>query len=446
MSCMCVCVLGVMARIFLLLCFVFVLISCKRCLVNSISLNYTKYRHVSSSRLARIQSHLDKINKPPVFTIQSQDGDIIDCIPKRKQPALDHPLLKHHKIQIVPPEMPKVSKTAKTNITTTVESVDGHMKGAWQMWHQKGRSCPKGTIPIRRSSVHDVLRAKSLYRFGRKQPESLPRRRAHVGGQALTGLNDNYHEHAVAFTTASQEIYGAKAAINVWKPTLEAFSEFSLSQIWVTSGSFENGSDLNSIEVGWQADQVNKQLYGDNKPRLFTYWTRDAYQSTGCYNLLCSGFVQKSRQIAMGATIVPVSAVGGDQFEMIITIWRDPKEGNWWMAFGDKIVGYWPKEIFTHLADRATMIEWGGEIVNSRPNNKHTSTQMGSGHFAEEGYGKASYFRNLEIVDSENKLGSAQGVETIAENPNCYNIQSSRNKKWGSYFYYGGPGRSPRCP
>ncbi|KAL6497684.1 hypothetical protein OROHE_027009, partial [Orobanche hederae] len=170
-----------MARIFLLLCFVFVLISCKRCLV-------------SSSRLARIQSHLDKINKPPVFTIQSQDGDIIDCIPKRKQPALDHPLLKHHKIQIVPPEMPKVSKTAKTNITTTVESVDGHMKGAWQMWHQQGRSCPKGTIPIRRSSVHDVLRAKSLYRFGRKQPESLPRRRAHVGGQALTGLNDNYHE------------------------------------------------------------------------------------------------------------------------------------------------------------------------------------------------------------------------------------------------------------
>ncbi|KAL6501146.1 hypothetical protein OROHE_025343 [Orobanche hederae] len=173
---------------------------------------------------------------------------------------------------------------------------------------------------------------------------------------------------------------------------------------------------------------------------------RDAYQSTGCYNLLCSGFVQKSRQIAMGATIVPVSAVGGDQFEMTITIWRDPKEGNWWMAFGDKIVGYWPKEIFTHLADRATMIEWGGEIVDSRPNNKHTSTQMGSGHFAEDGYGKASYFRNLEIVDSENKLGSAQGVETIAENPNCYNIQSSNNKKWGSYFYYGGPGRSPRCP
>lgn len=91
------------------------------------NLNYTKYKQVSNMRLERIQRHLDKINKPPVFTIQvpslfllslimsiscgivtfynkinwqSPDGDIIDCVHKRKQPALDHPLLKNHKIQV----------------------------------------------------------------------------------------------------------------------------------------------------------------------------------------------------------------------------------------------------------------------------------------------------------------------------------------------------------
>lgn len=32
---------------------------------------------------------------------QSPDGDIIDCVHKRKQPALDHPLLKNHKIQVL---------------------------------------------------------------------------------------------------------------------------------------------------------------------------------------------------------------------------------------------------------------------------------------------------------------------------------------------------------
>lgn len=42
-------------------------------------------------------------------------------------------------------------------------------RSAWQMWHQNKTMCPKGTVPIRRSTVHDVLRAKSLYHYGKKQ-------------------------------------------------------------------------------------------------------------------------------------------------------------------------------------------------------------------------------------------------------------------------------------
>ena len=43
-------------------------------------------------------------------------------------------------------------------------------RGAWQVWHQNRTRCPKGTVPIRRTTVDDVLRAKSLYDFGKKQP------------------------------------------------------------------------------------------------------------------------------------------------------------------------------------------------------------------------------------------------------------------------------------
>lgn len=117
------------------------------------------------------------------------------------------------------------------------------------------------------------------------------------------------------------------------------------------------------------------------------------------------------------------------------------------MGFGDNtLVGYWPAELFTHLADHATMVEWGGEVVNTRPSGGHTATQMGSGHFAEDGFGKASYFRNLEIVDSDNSLSSVHGISTLAENTNCYNIKSMYNNEWGTYFYYGGPGNNPKCP
>ncbi|GAB4835453.1 hypothetical protein Ancab_000361 [Ancistrocladus abbreviatus] len=410
------------------------------------ALNYTKYRQVSSIRLARIQRHLDKNNKAPILTILSPDGDIINCVHKSKQPAFDHPLLKNHRIQREPPERPKMKRLKAGEVeseerkdTKEMTKNGGMMKGAWQMWHNNGTRCPKGSVPIRRSTVHDVLRAKSLYDFGRK-PRRLPLVAA-PRTDASGVVSGNGHEHAIAYTPW-QEIYGAKATINVWDPSIEQVNEFSLSQIWVLSGSFD--SDLNSIEAGWQ---VSPELYGDNRPRLFTYWTSDAYQATGCYNLLCAGFVQTNSRIAIGAAISPISSFTSTQYDITVLIWKDPKLGNWWMGFGDDtLVGYWPAELFTHLADHATMVEWGGEVVNTWANGEHTSTQMGSGHFAEGGFGKASYFRNLEIVDSDNTLGSAQNIQILAENTNCYDIQSSYGNDWGTYFYYGGPGRNPNCP
>ncbi|EYU39771.1 hypothetical protein MIMGU_mgv1a0255902mg, partial [Erythranthe guttata] len=155
--------------------FVVVILS-NRCTAAIDSLNYTKMynRQVSSLRLDRIHRHLDKINKPPLFTIQSPDGDIIDCVHKRKQPAMDHPLLKNHKIRRVPPGLPRSTQMGQSRTNSSTTSVDG-WKGVWQTWHQNGQLCPKGTLPVRRTTVHDVLRAKSLFYFGKKQfPNSLP--------------------------------------------------------------------------------------------------------------------------------------------------------------------------------------------------------------------------------------------------------------------------------
>ncbi|QCE07479.1 hypothetical protein DEO72_LG9g2499 [Vigna unguiculata] len=396
-------------------------------MVESRTLNYTRHTQTSTLRLQRITRHLDKINKPP-----SADGDVIDCVHKRKQLALDHPLLKNHKIQKMPTEMPR--GMMKVNEGDEGESM------AWQTWHLNGTRCPKGTVPIRRSTVHDVLRAKSLYDFGKKRSRLVPLSRRNDAPDVLSA---NGHEHAIAYTGSSQEMYGAKATINVWDPSIQVMNEFSLSQLWILSGSFD-GTDLNSIEAGWQ---VSPELYGDSRPRLFTYWTSDSYRATGCYNLLCAGFIQTNSRIAIGAAISPVSSYGSNQYDITILIWKDPKVGNWWMSFGDKtLVGYWPAELFTHLAEHATMVEWGGEVVNSRSNGQHTFTQMGSGHFAEDGFGKASYFRNLQIVDMDNSLSSVQSISTLAENSNCYDIKSFYSNEWGTYFYYGGPGNNPQCP
>ncbi|XP_065007033.1 protein neprosin-like isoform X1 [Musa acuminata AAA Group] len=398
--------------------------------------NYTNNRRVETLKLARIERRLDKINKPAVRTIESPDGDIIDCVPRHKQPALDHPLLKNHKIQKAAPQRPRF-KGDRTPINYNASDAT---RRAWQAWHHVGH-CPKGTVPIRRSSVDDVLRAKSLFHFGKKHLGGVPLARKVDAPDVASG---NGHEHAIAYTMNTEEVYGAKATINVWDPSIQVENEFSLSQIWILSGSFD-GTDLNSIEAGWQ---VSPELYGDSRPRLFTYWTSDAYQATGCYNLLCSGFIQTNNRIAIGAAISPVSSSGSSQYDITILIWKDPIAGNWWMSLGDSslLVGYWPAALFTHLSDRATMVEWGGEVVNTRTHGEHTSTQMGSGRFAEEGFGRASYFRNLEVVDSDNSLTSARAIATMAENSKCYDIKSFSNADWGTYFYYGGPGNNQHCP
>ncbi|RWW08394.1 hypothetical protein BHE74_00043072 [Ensete ventricosum] len=221
--------------------------------------------------------------------------------------------------------------------------------------------CPEDTIPIRRTTREDMLRASSVKRYGRKKHRSLP---------------------------------------------------YPLS--------------------------VDPDLLNESGHQS------DAYQATGCYNLLCSGFIQINNEIAMGASISPISDYDGSQYDISILVW---KEGNWWMQFGsDYVLGYWPSFLFSYLEDSATMIEWGGEVVNSEPDGEHTSTEMGSGHFPEEGFSKASYFRNIQIVDGSNNLRAPEGVGAFTEQSNCYDVQNGNNNAWGQYFYYGGPGRNSNCP
>ncbi|KAI4975217.1 hypothetical protein ZWY2020_048824 [Hordeum vulgare] len=366
----------------------------------------------------RIRALLDRLNKPPLKTIKSPDGDLIDCVPSHLQPAFDHPMLKGQK-PLDPPERPR-------NYNSTIA-------GALvvQAWHAAGEACPEGTVPLRRTTEQDLLRASSLRRYGRKPPRRTTRR-----DSTSTG-----HEHAVGYVN-SEKYYGARASVNVWSPSIGDPSEFSLSQIWVISGSF--GHDLNTIEAGWQ---VSPELYGDSNARFFTYWTTDAYQETGCYNHNCRGFVQTTNKIAIGAAITPQSVYNGRQFDINLMIWKDPKHGHWWLELGPGVVvGYWPSGLFTHLAHHARMVQFGGEVVNTRPPGSHTATQMGSGHFPGEGFDRAAYFRNLQVVDWDNSIIRASGLKLLADHPGCYDIQGGFSGHWGTYFYYGGPGRNVKCP
>ncbi|RRT38600.1 hypothetical protein B296_00055313 [Ensete ventricosum] len=191
---------------------------------------------------------------------ESPDGDLIDCVPSHLQPAFDHPKLRGQRPSD-PPERPKGN-----NLSSTVVDVK------FLAWTISGESCPEGTVPIRRTSHEDILRASSIQGFGRKPAAGRFRRDSGSTGHEIKHLlrfmsllfrsllhadTHSYRralvQHAVGYVMGAQ-YYGAKASLSVWAPSVTSVSEFSLSQMWVISGSF--GNDLNTIEAGWQVIQM----------------------------------------------------------------------------------------------------------------------------------------------------------------------------------------------
>ncbi|KAL5697681.1 hypothetical protein ACHQM5_028800 [Ranunculus cassubicifolius] len=388
-----------------------------------------------------IQEKLKLLNKPAIKSIQSEDGDIIDCVDVYKQPAFNHPSLQNHTIQI----KPRTASTRSQNSTRIRVS---------QLWQRSG-SCPKGTIPIRRIKRDDLLRSQSLHRFGRKNPTVLSRVRRkqnkqrdtdqNNGSDDMGDLNDVYFNevnHSTAILLAQGFSFsGAKADLNVWNPYVEFDDEYSSGQIWLRNGPWY---DFESIESGWM---VNPSVYGDRRTRLFVYWTADASKETGCFDLTCSGFVQTSDKIALGSAIDPVSYPGRYQYQITLYIYKDFDTNNWWLQYGDDVdIGYWPAELFGVLNHQANLVKWGGQVYSSRIGKpRHTGTDMGSGSVLRR-YGYGCYVRQIRIRDNSLMLKYPQFVDSWMDEYNCYRAFLNWEYMTDPEFYYGGPGRNPICP
>lgn len=53
-----------------------------------------------------------------------------------------------------------------------------------------------------------------------------------------------------------------------------------------------------------------------------TFLQGDASKKTGCFDLTCAGFVQISKEIALGAAIYPISIPGGLSYKITIYIYK----------------------------------------------------------------------------------------------------------------------------
>ncbi|KAF5478246.1 hypothetical protein F2P56_004822 [Juglans regia] len=350
-----------------------------------------------------IDRQLKILNRPYIKSIKTVEGDIFDCIDIYKQPAFDHPLLKNHSIQLKPSALPEEMREAdETSPPLAKLSAVG-----------LSEACPFGTVPIKRTRKEDLIWAKMFAK------------------NCVSNSGTPYHHHATAILPDSPgKLYlGAGARVNTQNPQVTN-AQFSLAFVQIQSGV----NVIGAIQAGWM---VNPRLYGDNATRTFGAWT--AGKGTGCFNMLCSGFIQVNSKFPLGYVISKISEYDGEQYYINFKIFKDIKSGNWWLAHDDlnKPVGYWPNSLFSSLSSYATQITWGGGVLTD---NNDASPPMGSGHFADEGYARAAYQRELQIVDQSNKLIYVDDdlLQYDADIQKCYTVEKLYGTDHG--FLYGGPG------
>lgn len=372
-------------------------------------------------------------------------GDHVHCIDVDTQP----PLAKGGAAASAPPSLP----LASTGSSSVDSEALAAMFGMDNSFDAEGnvRRCSAGTIPKRIPSLDVLFAHRNLKEYFQKSPDggvAPPVAQASpvpdgVSVQKLRpgALSAPPHEWAHAYRGVTN--WGAKGTFNVWNPFVEQTTEFSLSQMWITGGS---GSGLQTVETGWQ---VYRQLYGDNLGRLFIYWTADDYGSTGCYNLDCSAFVQVSSSAVLGGSFsgCGYSTLGGTQCEIPLE-WVRSNTGShdWWLRVNGEWIGYYPNGYFSSsgLANAASGIDFGGEIVNTSTQGVHTTTNMGSGQFSSGGFAYAAYIRDLQYTDTTYTYEYASSLTPTASAPSYYDssLYPTQDSSWGYYnIFFGGPGR-----
>ena len=302
---------------------------------------------------------------------------------------------------------------------------------------------PEGTVPILRKNLAALGYTKSLKKY-------LSKTRGHrimrLRGMGLAAPEED-GKHRYANSGQSVICFGGEGQLSCFDPYLESSDDFSLIQIGLSNSDL---GFLQTVEAGWQEFQ---DLAGDWVPHLFVYYTTNGYSddgdNKGGYNRDVDGWVQYDNLIYPGSNFTPYSTRGGSQYKMPIKF--QLYQGNWWVACQGRWIGYYPaslfmgnQSVFSTLGDHADYIGFWGEIFDSDDVSGRTSSDMGSGYYAEAGWTWSAYMHNLlEQIDRGGSMGDYDGTGNLfSSDPDMYDIQAhfKSGSSWGSYVYLGGPG------
>ncbi|KAI3843543.1 hypothetical protein MKX03_012563 [Papaver bracteatum] len=293
-------------------------------------------------------------------------------------------------------------------------------------------NCPEGTVPIRRINKEELIRVKSFM-------ESFERSHiAHPNAPVVEPPGQHvavYHSPNGTDPLEKHIFHGIKANLTVENLSLHP-SQMSASLLWLESGPAGNAS---TIQAGWM---VSPTLFGDSKTHIFVSWW--GAQGSGCWNILCLGFVQTHKDYYVGQIIEPTSQYDGQHYYIGAYIHQDGGTGDWWFSlYGhvDADIGYWPREVVSSLGTGATYMAWGG-LVRNIPHE--ASPPMGNGHFPGDDSKKVAVISNMYYLDEKYNLsqpGPYINFRRRIDRLNCYALtRNDYDDKVGYSIFFGGPG------
>jgi hypothetical protein len=391
-----------------------------------------RIRQYFEERLARLEI---------VATTKTRSGQVIDWIPIESQ-APDGKIFEPP-LELADEKLERDARGTKLELSKAPRGVD--RSAATELQLDPGLLGPQGTVPVVRFDVESYLKnarilpdnpANILQKLPPPDPES----------------NDRYYGVWQRFGT----VFGSGGRINIWNVGGPNSGETSIAQTAVI-----RGTPMQAIEAG----KIEYPGINSNRPYFFVYYrTNDGATGdwVGGYDTSVDGWIQYSSSVAPRMSLVPwESTLGGNQYSLDVEVrlWQ----GNWWVKAAGEWAGYYPHCVggsgfspcpgatlfsASGIRDQADRLDWYGEVFDaSAP--APTTTDMGSGRFASEGWSRAAYFRNLTFFWAPNTYWWWDSGSPRATDSACYSVSSafySSDPNWQNWYYFGGPGSgAPGC-
>jgi hypothetical protein len=408
----------------------------------SVTAHQTGACRASSAEFERMRRHILELYRdiPVPHSYVAHAGAIFDCVPIDQQPSLRRAEGGFNKTvdprdirfsgyrDLLPPSAARPGPGAHPHTAPNPADPFGNR-----------RTCPDGTIPMRRITLEEMTRFPTLEAF-------LARGKA--------GADRFYPAFARNHAYIEQDVtnLGAGAWLNVWTPAPVDINQDSISQLWVS-----DSEDAQSLETGWVVMPTGF-AGSENGAFLFIYF--HSGDSVGGYNLEVPGFVQVYDFATLGAPFPSYSASGGAQAEYYVGFVFDPSvpglgAPGWIFYTSNKAntsevlpLGYYPASLFGtgQLATSATVIEFGGEVAGQVESTKPHLGPMGSGAFAAAGYKQAAYQRQLTYIDTAHRRKLCSPYVPGQDN-SCYTVDlhnapdpHAPGPDFPPYFFFGAPG------